>query len=165
VHMVANVSRALQTFIKVGSSIVRPGELGCTSVFVEYRHKLDPITMIKPFDPTETGGWIRPEIFRLVYSLITPSSVTAANVHALNHYLTIPVVHLTLFRLLFDFRPKKQEQEAGADAYLATTVEGKAKALQTAFSGLQPTDPESLRAMLDAAKALKDMVLGFKEEF
>ena len=35
VHMVANVSRALQTFVKVGSSIVRPGELGCTSVYME----------------------------------------------------------------------------------------------------------------------------------
>jgi hypothetical protein len=165
VHMVANVSRALQTFIKVGSSIVRPGPLGCTSAFVEYRHKLDPITRIRPFDPTDNDGWVPHDVFRAAYSLIEPSSVTAANVHGLDHYLITPMVHLPMFRLLFGFRPRKKEQQAGEDAYSEDTVEGKAKALQTALGEFQPTSRESLQAVLEAAKALKDMVLGFGEKF
>lgn len=165
VHMVANVSRALQTFVKVGSSIVRPGPLGCTSVFLEYRHKLDPITKIRPFNPTDNDGWVPHPIFKSVYSLVEPSSVTAANVHDLRHYLITPMVHLPLFQLLFGFRPNKAEQSAGEAAYFATTVLGKAQALQAAFGDFQPTDTDSLRAILDAARALKDMVLGFKESF
>lgn len=165
VHMVANVSRALQTFVKVGESIVRPGPLGCTSVFVEYRHKLDPIPKIRPFNPTDNDGWVPHDIFNSVYDLIEPSSVTAANVHDLRHYLAIPMVHLPMFRLLFDFRPKQVELEAGEEAYFETTVLGKAQALQAAFGDAQPSSPDSLRAVLEAAKALKDMVLGFGEAF
>lgn len=165
VHMVANVSRALQTFVKVGSSIVRPGPLGCTSVFMEYRHKLDPIARIRPFDPTDNDGWVPHDVFGAAYRLIEPTSVTEANVHALHHYLITPMVHLPMFRLLFGFRPKKEEQEAGQDAYLASTVEGKARALQAALQDFQPSEPGSLRAVLEAAKALKDMVLGFGEQF
>jgi hypothetical protein len=165
VHMVANVSRALQTFVKVGASVVRPGSLGCTSVFMEYRHKLDPITKVKPFNPTNNGEWIPQDIFTSVYSLVEPSSVTQANVHDLGHYLITPMCHLPLFRMLFGFRPKKQEQDAGGQTYFAMTVQGKAQALQTAFGDLQPTSEDSMLAVLDAAKALKDMVLKFGEEF
>lgn len=165
IHMVANVSRALQTFTKVGSSIVRPGPLGCTSALVEYRHKLDPVPKIRPFNPTDNGGWIPHAIFNSVYMLKEPSAVTAANVHGLGHYLTNPEVHLVLFRLLFDFRPKKAERDAGEHAYFATTVEGKAKALQNAFGDFSPPDENSVKALLAAAKALKDMIAGFGESF
>lgn len=165
VHMVANVSRALQTFVKVGSSIVRPGPLGCTSVFIEYRHKLDPIPKIRPFDPTNNGEWVSQDVFTSEYGLIEPSSVTEANVHDLGHYLITPMCHLPMFRALFGFRPKKQEQEDGEQKYFEMTAQGKAKALQTAFGDLQPTSPDSLLAVLDAAKALKDMVLKFGEAF
>jgi hypothetical protein len=166
VHMVANVSRALQTIVlKVGSSVVRPGPLGCTSMFLEYRHKLDPIPMIRSFNPTNNGEWIPQEIFTSVYGLIEPSSVTQANVHDLGHYLITPMTHLPLFRSLFGFRPRKQEQDDGAQKYFAMTVQGKAQALQSAFGDVQPTHPESLQALLDAAKALKDIVLKCGESF
>ncbi len=166
VHMVANVSRALQTFVKAGDSIVRPGPLGCTSSFTEYRHKLDPIPRIKPFDPTDNGEWVTHSTFRLAYKLVQPSSVTAANVHDLGHYLAIPEIHLHLFRLLFDFRPAQQERQAAEAAYDATTVQGKARALQTAFGDLKPAlDEDALRPLLESAKALKKLVLGFGEEF
>jgi hypothetical protein len=165
VHLIANVSRALQTFVKVGSSVVRPGELGCTSVFVEYRHRLDPVTKVKPFQPTNNGSWVPQSIWKSVYILAEPSSVTAANVHALRHYLVDPMVHLVLFRSLFNYRPKKKEQEDGEAVFLETTVEGKAKALQAAFGDLQLNDQDSLKALLEAAKGLKDMALGFGEEF
>lgn len=165
IHMVANVSRALQTFVKVGSSIVRPGPLGCASVFAEYRHKLDPIPKIRPFNPTDNGGWVPHDVFSSVYLLKEPSAVTAANVHSLGHYLVNPEVHLGLFRLLFGFRPKKSEREAGEGAYTALTLEDKARALQNAFGDFSPTDQDSVKALLTAAKALKNMIEGFGESF
>lgn len=165
VHMVANVSRALQTFVAAGSSVVRPGPLGCTTNFLEYRHRLDPITKLRQFNPTDNDGWVPHSTFQSSYQLIEPTSVTAANVHGLDHYLLTPKVHLPLFRLLFGFRPTKAEQEAGEAAYIQTTVQGKAQALQAAFGDLQFGDDESLLALLKAAKALKDMVVGFGEQF
>ncbi len=166
IHMVANVSRALQSFVAVGSSIVRPGPLGCAGVFAEYRHRLDPIPMIRQFNPTNNGEWVPQTIFTSVYSLREPTSVTEANVHGLGHYLLTPEVHQLLFRLLFNFAPKKAEKAAGEAAYLATTVLGKAKALQAAFGDLGgAASEESVTKLLKTAKALKDMVQGFGEQF
>jgi hypothetical protein len=165
-HMVANVSRALQTFMKAGESIVRPGPLGCLSSYTEYRHKLDPIPRIKPFDPTDNDGWVPHDAFRLAYRLIQPSSVTAANVHDLGHYLAIPDIHLHLFRQLFGFKPTAAERQSAEAAYDSTTIEGKARALQTAFGDLKPAiDEDALRPLLEAAKALKQLVQGFGEKF
>lgn len=166
IHMVANVSRTLQTFVAAGSSIVRPGSLGCTNTFSEYRHRLDPIPMIRPFNPTNNGEWVAKSIFTSVYSLKEPTSVTEANVHGLGHYLLIPEVHLTLFRLLFNFAPKKAERAAGEAAYLETTVLGKAKALQATFGDLVSSPNEgSIQKLLENARALKEMVEGFGEPF
>ncbi len=166
IHMVANVSRSLQTFVTVGSSIVRPGPLGCTGVFAEYRHRLDPIPMIRPFNPTNNGEWVPQSIFTSVYSLQGPTPVTEANVHRLGHYLLIPEVHRALFRALFNFAPKKAEKTAGEALYLATTVIGKAKALQAAFGDLGgAASEESVKKLLETAKALKDMVQSFGEQF
>lgn len=165
VHMIANVSRALQTFVNVDSSIVRPGDRGCCSVFVEYRHKLDPFTKVKPFDPTDNSSWISHQAWRNGYQLVTPSSVTEANVHSLGHYLLNPLVHGPLFLLLFGHRPNKTERTAASDAYLAQTVEGKAKALEQAISSLQLDDRASIKSLLVAGKAFKDLVKSFGEDF
>lgn len=86
--------------------------------------------------------------------------------HGLGHYLLTPEVHQLLFRLLFNFAPKKAEKAAGEAAYLATTVLGKAKALQAAFGDLGgAASEESVTKLLKTAKALKDMVQGFGEQF
>ncbi len=166
VHMVANVSRALQTFVKAGSSIVRPGDLGCAFVFHEFRHKLDPIPKIRPFNPTDNGGWVPHDVFVNSYALVEPSAVTAANVHDLAHYLAIPEVHQPIFDLLIDFRPKKAEKKEAEEKYFATTVQGKAQALQSAFGDLGTDINEgAIRDLIDAWKALKDLVESFGEKF
>jgi hypothetical protein len=166
VHMVANVSRALQTFVKLGASIVRPGPLGCTTLFSEYRHKLDPITRIRPFNPTDNGGWVPHDDFVSSYALIEPSAVTQANVHDVGHYLSIPVVHQLLFDIVLDFRPKKAEKDTAEKAFFATTVQGKAQALQAAF-GHVGTDfgDGAIADLLTAWKDFKDLVESLGEEF
>jgi hypothetical protein len=164
--MVANVSRALQTFIKAGSSIVRPGKLGCVSNFFEYRHKLDPITRIRPFTPTDNGGWVTHDVFVANYALIEPTAVTRANVHDLGHYLAIPEVHQVLFDLLIGFTPKKAERKEAEQQFFATTVQGKATALQAAFGNVgTDLNDGAIRDLLDAWKQLKDLVVNFGEKF
>jgi hypothetical protein len=105
------------------------------------------------------------DIFASVYRLIEPSSVTAANVHDLGHYLGIPAVHQFLFQLLFRFVPTPDEKAAAEDEYAKHTLEGNAKALQAAFGDLQAGDGDKIAPLLESAKALKDMVKGFGGEF
>jgi hypothetical protein len=166
IHLVANVSRVLQTFIKIGSSIVRPGKLGCVSTFFEYRHKLDPITRVRPFTPTDNGAWVPHNVFAANYALIEPTAVTQANVHDLGHYLAIPAVHQRLFSMLMAFVPKKAEKEAAEQKFFATTVQGKAAALQSAFEnvGTELNDGAILDVMT-AWKQLKDLVVAQGEVF
>ncbi len=163
VHQVSNVSRLLQSFRKVGASEVRPAT-GCCSVFFEYRHKLDPFTKIKPFDPTDNGEWISHDAWNASYRLIEPSSVTDANVHSLSHYLINPLVHLPLMRFLFGFRPLKAEKDAALTQYLQGTLEGKAIALREAFETFE-FDEKSVKNLLRAGKTLKDTVENLGDSF
>ncbi len=167
VHMVSNVSRILQSFAKVGSSVVRPGQYGCTSAFTEYRHKLDPFTYVKPFDPTNNGGWVEQETFKHAYRLVHDglTEVTAANVHSLSHYIANPSVHLLLFKSLFGFSPNKPERESAESKYLEATVQGKAIAVQEAFGGLAAGSDDSVEALLRSAMGLKELLDGFSEGF
>jgi hypothetical protein len=166
VHLVANVSRALQTFIKVGSSIVRPGKLGCVSTFFEYRHRLDPITRIRPFTPTDNGGWVTHDVFVADYALIEPSAVTQVNVHDLGHYLSIPEVHQVMFEMLFNFVPNQSERDVVEQAFFQTTLQGQAQALQAAF-GHVGTDVNdgAILDLLSAWKQFKDFVVNLGGKF
>jgi hypothetical protein len=71
-----------------------------------------------------------------------------------------------LFDLLFGFVPGKAEREAAEAAYFATTVAGKARALQSAFGAVGTDLNEgAIRDLLDAWKQLKDLALSFGEKF
>jgi hypothetical protein len=157
------VSRILQSFRKAGASEVRPA-LGCCMNFIQYRHKLDPIPQIKPFTPTNNGGWVTHKVWEDNYQLVEPSAVTSANVHALGHYLLDPEVHLPLLRAVMSFRPLSAERRAAQDAFNGTTLQGKAEALQQAVETLELSE-QSVNNLLVAAKALKDMVEGFGGSF
>lgn len=165
VHMVANVSRVLQSFIDVKASPVRPGERGCTAEFLEYRHRLDPVARVRPFDPTDNGRWVSHLVFRKAYTLAELTSVTRANTHAIGHYLLNPKAHLPLFRLLFRFRPRKAETEAASERFFARTLRGHAERLEEAFEDFQPRDEDALRDLIRAGQALKALVESFGEEF
>lgn len=165
VHMLANVSRALQSFIDVKASVVRPGARGCASEYLEYRHRLDPIARVRPFDPTDNGRWVSHRVFRKAYALATLTSVTRANTHAIGHYLLNPRVHLPLFRLLFRFRPRQREVERASERFFARTLQGHAERLEEAFEAFQPGDEDAVRDLVRAAQAMKALVESFGEEF
>ena len=163
VHMVANVSRLLQTFRKVGSSEVRPG-IGCCSFFCEYRHKLDPIPRFKPFDPTNNGQWVPHETWKKRYELIEPSAVTKANVHSLDHYLLDPMVHVPLFELILDHGLKAAEKRNAEKNFNKLTLAGRAEVLQQSLETFNFSEP-SITKLLNAAKDMKDIVEQFGEDF
>jgi hypothetical protein len=105
IAQIANVSRVLQTRPPVYQSAVKPGpasqKRGCR-FFLTARHKLDPFTTPASFDPVawpdanaeKRGIFVRARIDHL----------HQWNVHAFEHYLAHPDVHIPLFRMLLDDR-------------------------------------------------------------
>lgn len=168
IAMVSNVSRVLESdWARVAQSPVRPGALGITSEFTEFRHKLDPFTWVRPFNVNNNGVWISQDDWqKQVYALIEPSEVSAANTHDLVHYLKNPAVHLPLLAKLtrFKFRPKKAAREAAMAKYLATTGRGHAQALEEAFESIDLGELDSLRAFAKAAQAMHAFVSSFGEQ-
>lgn len=164
VQMVANVSRVLQNRPRVVDSVVRPGKLGCCFELSEYRHILDPIPMVKPFEPANDRGWVTNRTFRKNYLPVRPNAVTAANVHALGHYVADPDVHVPLLTALAGRQPRKSEINDAWDAHDQNTIEGLARVLRDAVEDLD-FSRESIGELLKAAKALKTLVESFKEEF
>jgi len=87
VHLVANVSRVLESFIHVDQSIVKPHS-GCTYTYREYRHHYDPFTWVRPFNPPASPPW-QPE----PYKLIQIKRIAQLNTHDIAHYIENPLVH------------------------------------------------------------------------
>jgi hypothetical protein len=100
--MVANVSRVLQLpNLKVLRSPVRPGGLAEGALCWHYlncRHKYDPLTWFKPFDPDD-GLWLD-ALGQSRYIHARPEIMKQLNVHDCIHYLNDPDVHVPLFRML-----------------------------------------------------------------
>ncbi|MDD9893393.1 MAG: hypothetical protein OXT49_07810 [Gammaproteobacteria bacterium] len=158
VHMVANVSRALETFRNALHSEVRP-TLGCCTNFFEYRHKFDPIPKVKPFNPEDNGKWVTHKIWEKNYRYIECSAVTDPNIHSLSHYLLDPKVHLTLLKMLITFVPSSEEKQQGQKAFNETTLKHKAAALQDAVESFNFSN-QSIENLMKAAKSLKDNING-----
>ncbi|NNE64285.1 MAG: hypothetical protein HKN34_09395 [Gammaproteobacteria bacterium] len=161
IHMVANTSRVLESFVKVKESTAKPGAGGCCSKYYEYRHRLDPITWVKPFNPTDNNNWISHDSFRFRrYQLFQPTSITNehGNTHSLAHYIFNPMVHLPLFRTAFDMELSDSQIEKGHDAYIARTLSGVAGELEDALDELRVKDQNSIDSLILAAKTLKDYV-------
>lgn len=161
VHMIANTSRVLQSFVNVNKSVVKPGPSGCTFYYREYRHILDPITWPKSFDPTDNGGWISNDSwFFKRYELIRTSSITNehGNTHSIQHYLANPLVHQQIFKKIFDIEFTDDQKTEGHEKYVGLTLEGVAEDLSDALEDLKKVDIESIQGLIESAKSLKDFV-------
>ena len=98
IAMISNVGRVLELpGYPAYNSRVRPGSAldeWCCDIYLNVRHRLDPFTHPKPFDPadwTADSGYqhIQPEHFRVD---------TIREIHQLEHYLINPLVHVPLIR-------------------------------------------------------------------
>lgn len=160
-HMLANTSRVLESFVKVERSVVKPGPGGCVAKYTEHRHKLDPITWARPFDPTDNGNWISNDSwFFGRYQLIQPTSVTNqhGNTHSIKHYVFNPLVHLHLFETVFGISMTDKAVQKGHERFIDKTLGGVADNLVQKLSKLKEKNLESVKGVLDAATTLKDFV-------
>lgn len=153
VHMVANVSRVLESFAKVESSIVNPGE-GCTNYYREYRHKFDPFTWVKPFDPTETAPWVE-----LEYKLMQTKRISQFNTHDVAHYIENPLVHREMMPFFDDsFWPSKNEMHHADKHFYDKTILGKYKKIAKDAEGINFKDPDSFVAFFRSVSAFKKLI-------
>ena len=167
-HLVANTSRVLESFIKVSASVVKPDKLGCTTLYREYRHKYDPITWAKAFNPSDNGNWISNERWHLgFYRLIEPTSITSqqGHTHAIQHYIQNPLVHLNLFREVLGIELSEQEIEQGHQTYIDTTLAEVATRLQEQVEQLKELNLENLGGLMKAAETLKSYIESMGGQF
>lgn len=167
VHMVANVSRLLESFVKVGESIVHPCKSGCTRAYYQYRHLFDPITIPSPFEPISNGVWLDPfQLKEMQYQRLRPRLVTELNTHAITHYLKNPECHVPLLKTLgFEFWPNLNQVKKAFDKHSEGALQGKAEMLQQRWEGLNLTNLASATAFIKAAQALRDMLASYGQEF
>lgn len=146
VFMVANTAKLLWNR---GGGTAYPAALspdliddrGLCFRFSNFRHALDPVPAVDRFNPPD--DWFAPSAPRSsVYrdDLIPAGDVQDINVHAFQHYLSHPIVHVPILRILtgFDKGISKAEMDAAIEAWRADALPAqalaKAKAKLTALA-------------------------------
>ena len=163
VHLVANVSRVLQSFMQVDKSLVRPN--GCTHAYYQYRHSVDPFTWPSPFDPIENGFWTSGHIAsERRYRALRPTAVMEVNTHAITHYLRDPVCHGPLLQML-SFKLTNADIAEAAAEYSKESLQGKAEALHQAWKKAELDRLEGVAGLIKAGKALRDLLANFGVPF
>lgn len=109
-HMIANVSRILQTeHYPVYSGKVHPGPFGDANSYCchyyTYRHELDPFTWVLPFLPSWSVNLFDDKQVSHIHQL---------NVHDMLHYLVHPRVHITILRSLLGYKVVNGAEELSA---------------------------------------------------
>lgn len=161
VHMVANTSRILESFIKVSASVVKPDKTGCTTLYREYRHKYDPITWPRAFNPTDNGNWISNERWHFgFYKLIELTAITSqqGHTHSIQHYIQNPLVHLSLFKEVLGIELSDDQIEQGHQIYIDSTLAAVADELQEKMEQLKELNLENLGGLLKTAETLKSYI-------
>lgn len=167
VHMVANVSRLLESFVEIGKSIVNPCKFGCVRTYYQYRHLVDPFTMSSRFEPIPNGIWHDPaQMKETQYQHLRPRLVTDLNTHAITHYIKNPECHVPLLKMLgFGFWPKASQITKAFVQHNATALQGKAEMMQQKWEGLNLSSHKDVTAFIKAAQAMRDMLASFGQEF
>lgn len=151
VMMIANVSRVLETDVDVLlDSTVKPGTAASTDRgalrYVTARHRLDPFTIPRMFDPQDWPD--AATVNQKRYTALEVSHIHDRNVHGFSHYLKDPAIHIPLFRLLADQASVigKAEEAAALAAFPAL---GLANALveQKRLELMQPSRSDEWKAL------------------
>lgn len=160
--MIANVSRVLQRDdAKVYETRVKPGSATAgrlCAYYLNIRHKLDPFTHVKPFDP---DLWPDAATFsRDRYQMIRPShihfeAVELPRVHDFDHYLLNPRVHVPLFRSLLGKRiVSDSEYDAARAGFDAEIVSDSIDLARSKLEARLPATSGNWTNLLSAIKRL-----------
>jgi hypothetical protein len=166
IHLLANVSRLLQTKPKAYASVVRPGPRStagryCGKMYC-HRHELDPFLKPKPFEPVTWGR---------DFELANLRHYRGWNVHGWLHYLDHPMVHVPLLKSITKSSAvtPKQEREAvgdyprfGADLQNVAAAQAKLAELQALAQDVDEEQDlkgnfDALMGMWSALKDLRDL--------
>lgn len=160
--MIANVSRVLQRQgAKVYESRVRPGSATAGRLCAYYlnaRHKLDPFTVVRPFDPdvwpdAVTFNRDRYQALRPGHIRFSPSGLR--RVHDFDHYLMNPRVHVPLFRSILGRRIISEEEFAQARAdFDAHSDEDSVREVRARLEAMLPAAGGSWGEFLDMIREL-----------
>lgn len=101
--MLANVSRLLESDIDVFTSVVAPGAPDsprfAVRQYVNAFHEFDPIAAAGPFDPVST--WPAPGVRDAgLYTSVRISDIEELNVHAAEHHIRNPRVHVPMLNAI-----------------------------------------------------------------
>ncbi len=167
IWMVSNVSRLINTLTRLSdpyTSIVKPGDNGCTNNFYNIRHELDPLTWLSCFNPDNDGSWVPETIYSTSYTNIVTNLVADGNTHDFMQYIQNPTVAVHLFsQLIHPFTATLQDMNMVAQKYSEKTINGAYAALKESFHGLDKKDITSWRQFFEAANALLTAAKGLKE--
>jgi hypothetical protein len=131
-------------------------EDGMCMWYFDAGHQLDPVCRVMPFHKPPPRWFSRPASAGEVYAhcMLPAGDVQALNIHALEHYLGHPSVHVPMLRSLagFDGAISKQEENAALLAWRKKTLGAaalkKAQASLQAIATRQTDDWESEVGML-----------------
>jgi hypothetical protein len=160
--MIANVSRVLQrSDAKVYQSRVMPGSATAgrlCSYYLNARHKLDPFTVPKAFEP---DLWPDSSTFSTErYQHLRPSHIhfdvnQLARVHDLDHYLENPRVHVPLIRSILGRRVIGAEEYRNAKSrFDAETRSDSIDRARSALENKLPSPSGNWRNLLAVIKRL-----------
>ncbi|MDX2507903.1 MAG: hypothetical protein QNL62_26005 [Gammaproteobacteria bacterium] len=159
--MVANVSRILQSDVKVYQSVVRPGapeNAHAVRHYINARHEWDPFPMPKAFRPKP--DWPTLSIReRGFYKEIVTNAIEDKNIHSLEHYLKNPLVHTALFNALSDRSAIDDASIKSAHSnYVAKTPLGKFEETVQQLKEFQLGEEEDLAKVIKVWAEFKDKV-------
>jgi hypothetical protein len=166
VMMVANVSRVLQLpGAKVYETRVAPGSVNTGRVceyYLNARHRLDPFVQPKAFDP---DNW--PDPFNAdngYYQHLRVGHILNANIHALDHYLKNPRVHVPFFRSILgrEVIPRQEYAEACL-RFDNETLHGQLDQLREALDQHLPATTDDWRSLIKSVKTFREFLNRFGE--
>lgn len=127
IYMIANVSRIVGGGKDPYQSNVKPGTGGICVQLINGRHKLDPFTVPKAFNPPRDGSWVsKADLDNKFYRAIETKEIIELNPHSLSQYMSDPLVYTDIFETVFgrDFKPTVQETNAAETEFKTKTVQG-----------------------------------------
>lgn len=159
--MVANVSRILQSDVKVYQSVVRPGapeDSHAVRYYINARHEWDPFPMPKAFRPKP--DWPTLSIReRGFYNEVVTNAIEDKNVHSLEHYLKNPLVHTALFNALSDRDAIDDASIKSAHSnYVARTPVGKFEEAVNQLKEFQLGEEEDLARVIKVWAEFKEKI-------
>jgi len=161
IWMVANVSCLVNSVTHLANpltSVVKPGDDGCTHSFFNIRHEMDPFTWLSRFDPINNGSWISEKMYASAYKNIVTDLVVDVNTHSFTQYLQDPKVAENFLYQMTPFKVTVKEMDKVNRKYSKRAITGAYAALEETFRDLNVKDLESWRELLEAGRILNTAV-------